>query len=84
MCLPKARDGHHHCMSVLPKDGHRMLNSQEKAPKPMVGISRLLHVYMYSQVLSCCCSYWQQLLGVSVNKNFNIEHQKSPWRNGNE
>ena len=24
---PKARDGHHHYMSVLPKDGHPMVNS---------------------------------------------------------
>ena len=31
--------------------------------------SWLLHVYLYSQVHSCCCSYWQQLLGVSVNKD---------------
>ena len=38
----------------------------------MVGISRLLHVYLYSQVHSCCCSYWQQLLGVSVNKDFDL------------
>ena len=27
MYLPKGRDGHHHYMSVLPKDGHPMVNS---------------------------------------------------------
>ena len=41
----------------------------------MVGNSCLLHVYLYSQVHRCCCSYWQQLLGVLVNKDFKIIYQ---------
>ena len=37
-------------------------------PSPIVVNSCLLHVYLYSQVHSY--TYWQQLLGVSVNKDF--------------
>ena len=47
-----------------------MVNSLEKAPSPIVVNSCLLHVYLYIQAHSCCCSYWQQLPGVLVNKHF--------------
>ena len=54
-----------------------MVSSQAKAPYPMVGNSCLLHVYLYSQVHSYCCSFWQQLLCVSVNKDFDIGFDKN-------
>ena len=50
-------DGDHSFMIVLcpaPKNGDiiRLL----EAPNPMVGDSQLLHVYLYKQVYSRCCS----------------------------
>ena len=62
-----------------PKDGHPMVNSQEKESSPIVVNSCLFHVYLYSQVHSCCCSNWQQLLGVSENKDFDCLYA-SPYK----
>ena len=51
---------HYHQVTVGPK-------------KKLIALLRLTAAYLYSQVHSCCCSYWQQLLGVCIGKELRLK-----------